>query len=155
MHCLNPRSDLLAASSFLAVRCHPQHHHFPSISATHETQKNHSPTRCNLRASAATSLALPLRSTINMSALHAANGEGYAPLPDPLCARLLPRLACALNRLLFVHFVQSAQAPPALVRRSKNAPSKIVRVCAHLRNPHRGQFDKETAVSKVNPDIML
>lgn len=68
-----------------------------------------------MRASGATSLALPLRSTINMSAQQAASGEGYAPLPDPLCARLLPRLACALNRPLFVHFELAAQAPSALV----------------------------------------
>nr|DAL64687.1 MAG TPA_asm: hypothetical protein [Caudoviricetes sp.] len=28
---------------------------------------------------------------------------------------MLPRLACALNLPLFVHFVQTAQAPPALM----------------------------------------
>lgn len=76
----------------------------------HSRNTNKSPpTRRSQRASGVTSLALPLR--INMSARQAANGEGYAPLPDPLCARLLPRLACALNRPLFVHFLQPA--PPA------------------------------------------
>lgn len=65
-----------------------------------------------------------------MSARQAANGGGYDPLPDPLCARLLPRLACALNRPLFVHFVQAVQAPPALGRHGKNVVSKIVQICA-------------------------
>ena len=65
-----------------------------------------------------------------MSARQAANGEGYDPLPAPLCARLLPRLACALNRPLFVHLVQAAQAPPALGRHGKNVVSKIVQICA-------------------------
>ncbi|HFE7625153.1 TPA: hypothetical protein ACF95J_001756, partial [Klebsiella pneumoniae] len=40
------------------------------------------------------------------------------------------RLACALNRPLFVHFVQTAQAPPVLALRSKNIVSKIVQICA-------------------------
>uniref|UniRef100_UPI003A97C3B8 hypothetical protein n=1 Tax=Klebsiella aerogenes TaxID=548 RepID=UPI003A97C3B8 len=52
------------------------------------------------------------------------------PLPYPLYARLLPRLACALNRPLFVQFVQTAQAPPVLALRSKNIVSKIVQICA-------------------------
>lgn len=65
-----------------------------------------------------------------MSAQHAANGEGYDPLSAPLCARLLPRLASALNRPLFVRFVQAAQAPPVLGRHVKNVVSKIVQICA-------------------------
>ena len=52
------------------------------------------------------------------------------PLPDPLCARLLPRLACALIRPLFVHFVQAVQAPPTRTERSKKDVSKIVQICA-------------------------
>lgn len=52
------------------------------------------------------------------------------PLPYPLYARLLPRLACALNRPLFVHFVQAAQAPPVLPLPRKNTVSKIVQNCA-------------------------
>ena len=66
-------------------------------------------------------------------AQQAAFGEACRPLPYPLCARLLPRLACALNRPLFVQFVQTVQAPPVLGRRSKNAVSKIVQICALLR----------------------
>ncbi|WP_213795508.1 hypothetical protein, partial [Klebsiella aerogenes] len=61
-------------------------------------------------------------------------GKRYDPLPYPLYARLLPRLACALNRPLFVHFVQTAQAPPVLALRSKNIASKIVQICAFLRS---------------------
>nr|DAL91675.1 MAG TPA: hypothetical protein [Caudoviricetes sp.] len=52
------------------------------------------------------------------------------PLPYPLCARLLPRLACALNIPLFVQFVQTVQTPPVLVLRIKNYASKIVQFCA-------------------------
>nr|DAM41807.1 MAG TPA: hypothetical protein [Caudoviricetes sp.] len=63
----------------------------------------------------------------------AAFGEVFRPLPYPQSARLLPRLACALNMRLFVHFVQAAQAPPALALRSKNDVSKIVQNCAFLR----------------------
>jgi len=43
---------------------------------------------------------------------------------------LLPRLACALNRPLFVHFVQTARAPPVLALRDKNGVLKIVQICA-------------------------
>ncbi|MDH1963372.1 hypothetical protein N5J21_27240, partial [Klebsiella quasipneumoniae] len=42
----------------------------------------------------------------------------------------LPRLACALNLPLFVHFVQTAEALPALALRGKNDVSKIVQICA-------------------------
>ncbi|WP_316544037.1 hypothetical protein, partial [Klebsiella michiganensis] len=45
-------------------------------------------------------------------------------------ARLLPRLACALNMRLFVHFVQTVQASPVLALHSKNDASKIVQICA-------------------------
>ncbi|HGV3449013.1 TPA: hypothetical protein ACNGY0_001273, partial [Raoultella planticola] len=38
--------------------------------------------------------------------------------------------ACALNMPLFVHFVQTAQAPSVLVLRSKTDVSKIVQICA-------------------------
>lgn len=65
-------------------------------------------------------------------ARQAAFGEACRPLPYPLCARLLPRLACALNTPLFVHFVRTVQAPPALALRSKNDVSKIVQFCASL-----------------------
>lgn len=65
-----------------------------------------------------------------VSARQDATGERYDPLPYPLYARLLPRLACALNRPLFVHFVQTTQAPPVLTLRSKNIVSKIVQICA-------------------------
>lgn len=65
-------------------------------------------------------------------ARQAAFGEACRPLPYPLCARLLPRLACALNMPLFVHFVQTVQAPPVLESRSKNAVSKIVQICAYF-----------------------
>ncbi|WP_218334426.1 hypothetical protein, partial [Klebsiella pneumoniae] len=58
-------------------------------------------------------------------------------LPYPQSARLLPRLACALNMPLFVHFVQTAQAPPVLGPRSKNIVSKIVQNCALLFNRKR------------------
>ncbi|WP_284733051.1 hypothetical protein [Enterobacter roggenkampii] len=37
-----------------------------------------------------TSLALPLRSTINMSARQAANGEGYAPYLTPFARPCSP-----------------------------------------------------------------
>ncbi|WP_227638858.1 hypothetical protein, partial [Klebsiella pneumoniae] len=59
-----------------------------------------------------------------------ATGERYDPLPYPLYARLLPRLACALNLPLFVRFVQTALAPPVLALRSKNYVSKVVQICA-------------------------
>lgn len=59
-------------------------------------------------------------------------GEACRPLPYPLCARLLPRLACALNMPLFVHFAQAAQALPDLVLSDKNDVSKIVQICATL-----------------------
>ncbi|MND11416.1 hypothetical protein D3C80_15160 [compost metagenome] len=65
-----------------------------------------------------------------LRARQAAFGEACRPLPYPLCARLLPRLACALNMPLFVHFVQAAQAPPDLSLRGKNDASKIVQICA-------------------------
>lgn len=61
-------------------------------------------------------------------------GEACRPLPYPLCARLLPRLACALNMPLIVHFVQTVQAPPVLALRSKNIVLKIVQICAFLRS---------------------
>lgn len=65
-----------------------------------------------------------------VSARQDATGERYDSLPYPLYARLLPRLACALNRPLFVHFVQAAQAPPVLPLPRKNTVSKIVQNCA-------------------------
>lgn len=63
-------------------------------------------------------------------ARQAAFGEVCRPLPYPQSARLLPRLACALNVPLFVHFVQAAQAPPELGLCGKNDVSKIVQNCA-------------------------
>ncbi|HGO4274461.1 TPA: hypothetical protein MA365_002713, partial [Klebsiella pneumoniae] len=57
-------------------------------------------------------------------------GEVCRPLPYPQSARLLPRLACALNMPLFVRFVRTAQAPPVLALRGKNDVSKIVQNCA-------------------------
>ncbi|EPJ9840035.1 hypothetical protein MBS06_004553, partial [Klebsiella pneumoniae] len=54
------------------------------------------------------------------------------PLPYPLYARLLPRLACALNLPLFVHFVQTAKPLPVLALHSKNDVLKIVQICAPL-----------------------
>lgn len=60
----------------------------------------------------------------------AAFGEVCRSLPCPQSARLLPRLACALNMRLFVHFVRTIQAPPALALRGKNDVSKIVQICA-------------------------
>ena len=63
-------------------------------------------------------------------ARQAAFGEVCRPLPYPQSARLLPRLACALNVPLFVQFVQTVQAPLVLGRHSKNDVSKIVQICA-------------------------
>ncbi|HBY5591258.1 TPA: hypothetical protein MIY04_27435, partial [Klebsiella pneumoniae] len=60
----------------------------------------------------------------------AAFGEVCRPLPYPQSARLLPRLACALNMPLFVQFAQTAQAPPVLALRGNNDVSKIVQICA-------------------------
>lgn len=57
-------------------------------------------------------------------------GEVCRPLPYPQSARLLPRLACALNMPLFVRFVQTVQAPPALALLGKNIISEIVQFCA-------------------------
>ncbi len=68
--------------------------------------------------------------TAKVRARQAAFGEVCSPLPYPQSARLLPRLACALNRPLFVRFVQTAQAPPVLALRSKIILSKIVQICA-------------------------
>ncbi|HBZ9027730.1 TPA: hypothetical protein MNA80_003796 [Raoultella ornithinolytica] len=68
--------------------------------------------------------------TAKVRTRQAAFGEVCRPLPYPQSARLLPRLACALNMRLFVHFVQAAQAPPVLALRSKNIVSKIVQICA-------------------------
>ena len=65
-----------------------------------------------------------------MRARQAAFGEVCRPLPYPQSARLLPRLACALNMRIFVHFVQAAQAPSVLALRSKNDVSKIAHICA-------------------------
>ncbi|MEH4127081.1 hypothetical protein POX17_26015, partial [Klebsiella pneumoniae] len=48
----------------------------------------------------------------------------------PFRALVLPRLACALNVPLFVHFVQTVQTPPALAWRGKSDASKIVQICA-------------------------
>ncbi len=70
--------------------------------------------------------------TAKVRARQAAFGEVCSPLPYPQSARLLPRLACALNMPLFVHFAQAAQAPPALVLLGKNDTSKIVQICAHF-----------------------
>lgn len=70
--------------------------------------------------------------TAKVRARQAAFGEVCRPLPYPQSARLLPRLACALNRPLIVRFVQTAQAPPVLALRSKNDVSKIVQICAHF-----------------------
>ncbi|HIC0736181.1 TPA: hypothetical protein ACWZU0_000870 [Klebsiella oxytoca] len=50
----------------------------------------------------------------------------------PLSAHLLPRLACALNMRLFVHFVQTVQALPDLALSGKNDVSKIVQFWASL-----------------------
>ena len=70
---------------------------------------------------------------MSVRARQTAFGEVCRPLPYPQSARLLPRLACALNMPLFVQFVQTAQAPPALGLSSKNDVSKIAQICALLR----------------------
>jgi hypothetical protein len=49
----------------------------------------------------------------------------------PPLRALAPRLACALNRRVFVHFVQSAQALTALVRHAKN---NIKKMCKFVHN---------------------
>lgn len=67
---------------------------------------------------------------MKVRAWQAAFSEVCRPLPYPQSARLLPRLACALNMRLFVHFVQTAKASPALALRGKNAVSKNVQICA-------------------------
>lgn len=79
-------------------------------------------------------------SATEVSARQDVPGEGYAPLPYPLYARLLPRLACAPNMRLFVHFVRAAQTPPVLALRSKNNVSKIVQICAPLLNGSRHEM---------------
>lgn len=70
--------------------------------------------------------------TAKVRARQAAFDEVCRPLPYPQSARLLPRLACALNQPLFVHFAQPVKAPPALVLRGENYVSKIVQICALL-----------------------
>ena len=67
---------------------------------------------------------------MSVRARQSAFGEACRPLPYPQSAHLLPRLACALNLRLFVHFVQAAQAPPVLAPQGKNDVSKIVQICA-------------------------
>lgn len=67
---------------------------------------------------------------MSVRARQTAFGEVCRPLPYPQSARLFPRLACALNVRLFVHFVQGAQTPPVLALRGKNIVSKIVQICA-------------------------
>ncbi|WP_210408826.1 hypothetical protein, partial [Klebsiella pneumoniae] len=57
--------------------------------------------------------------------------------PPPQSARLLPRLACALNMPLFVRFVQAAKALSALALKAKNDVSKIVQICALLCNSEK------------------
>ena len=71
---------------------------------------------------------------MSVRARQAAFGEVCRPLPYPQSARLLPRLACALNMRLFVHFLQAAEAAPLLARQGKNDVSKIVQICADLFN---------------------
>ncbi|WP_220789111.1 hypothetical protein, partial [Klebsiella michiganensis] len=56
-------------------------------------------------------------------------------LPYPLCARLLPRLACALNMRLFVHFVQTVQARQCwrcVAKTMFQKLCKFVRFFAHI-----------------------
>ncbi|KMH97791.1 hypothetical protein SM82_02201 [Klebsiella pneumoniae] len=71
---------------------------------------------------------------MSVRARQTAFGEVYRPLPYPQSARLLPRLACALNVPLFVHVVQTVQAPPVLALWGKNAVLKIVQIRADLFN---------------------
>ncbi|HGN8862339.1 TPA: hypothetical protein ACK1Z8_000959, partial [Klebsiella michiganensis] len=51
------------------------------------------------------------------------------------------RLACALNIPLFVHFAQTAQAPPVLARGGNFGIKKIVQNCACLCKNNRRKFD--------------
>lgn len=55
--------------------------------------------------------------------------EVYDPLPAPQSARLLPRLACALNVPLFVHFLNLAGTALELARKGINSIKKIVQIC--------------------------
>jgi hypothetical protein len=98
------------------------------IGHSRNTNKSH-PTRRSQRL-----LARLLRAAASLNHQHErpAGGEWRRICP-PACPlrALAPRLACALNRPLFVHFVQSAQALPALVRHAKNN-IKNVQICAQL-----------------------
>jgi hypothetical protein len=54
---------------------------------------------------------------------------------------------------LFVHFVQTVQAPSALGRRSKNDASKIVQICALFCNI-KGLMLYQQSKSAVNNDYL-
>lgn len=89
--------------------------------------------------------------TAKVRARQTAFGEVCRPLPYPQSARLLPRLACALNTPLFVHFMQTDQAPPALTLRGKKEASDIVQICAILRRLSKFTFQ----VLKTNNHTFL